>query len=404
VKSQFVRLYLFVIIFNMKGSYAAALNAPFSEAALGAQIPDIFSYPTDTKHFRQTFTITTDASGNWEGVILPSPVFSIAAPFQATSLSGGGPALGKTITGGQSLFSDSSFIPISRLHSSGSGDTPAMQVNACVKIDTLSAIYQQYRVVGWGYKMRAISSVNSTSGRVQFASIPAPRRLPDAAFFNNTSAGRPNGVANFVYPMYDFYTSLFGNFGSKTNRGDVIDQFKVPVSGAALNSSFGGDILDYPINVEVTSLQLASAPLRGHGKLTTRDFESFRETQAMLGTEMVADLAADELFYDSWQVGLNGPSNYGVNSLATTNTAHGFGLQANSCAGWNAILISVLGATPSATNFEIELMYHVEGINPLSLNSDSPLGGKAVHHNPIEAMAAETVNGASGKYPCFCAS
>jgi hypothetical protein len=68
------------------------------------------------------------------------------------------------------------------------------------------------------------------------------------------------------------------------------------------------------------------------------------------------------------------------------------------------VLISILGSAASSTNFEIELMYHVEGINPLSLNSDSPLGGKAVHHNPIEAMAAETVNGASGKYPCFCAS
>ena len=388
-----------------KGSYAAALNAPFSEAALGAQIPDIFSYPTDTKHFRQTFTIQTDASGNWEGVILPSPVFSIAAPFQATTLSAlGVPVLAKTITGGQSCFSATASVPVTRIHTAGTGDTPAMQVQACVKVDTLNTIYQQYRVVGWGYKMRAISSVNSTSGRVQFASIPAPRRLPDAAFFNNTAAGRPDGVADFVYPMYDFYTSLFGNFGSKTNRPDVIDQFKVPASGAALNSSFGGDILDYPINVEVTSLQLASAPIRGHGKLTTREFESFRETQAMLGTEVVADLANDELFVDSWQRALIASPPTFTNSNPSSNSAHGFGLQANSCAGWNAILISVLGSNPSSTNFEIEVMYHVEGINPLSLNSDSPLGGKAVHHNPIEAMAAETVNGASGKYHCFCAS
>jgi len=386
-----------------KGSYAAALNAPFSEAALGAQIPDIFSYPTDTKHFRQTFTIQTDTSGNWEGVILPSPCFSIAAPCQATSLSAGAPVLAKTITGGQSCFSDTVSVPLTRVNG-GTGDTPAMQVNGCVKVDTLNSIYQQYRVVGWGYKMRAISSVNSTSGRVQFASIPAPKRLPDVGFFNNTQAGRPNNVDKFVYPMYDFYTSLFGNFGSKTNRSDIIDQFKVPASGAALNSSFGGDILDYPINVEVTSLQLASAPLRGHGKLTTREFECFRETQAMLGNELVADLATDELYYDSWQVASSGTTAGGGNSVAQYNTASGFGLQANSCAGWNAVLISVLGSNPSATNFEIELMYHVEGINPLSLNSDSPLGGKAVHHNPIEAMAAETVNGASGKYPCFIAS
>jgi len=396
------RLYLFVIIkMKSKGSYAAALNAPFSEAALGAQIPDIFSYPTDTKHFRQTFTIQTDASGNWEGVILPSPCFSIAAPFQATSLSAGAPVLAKTITGGQSCFADTASVPLSIVNG-GTGNTPAMQVNACVKVDTLSAIYQQYRVVGWGYKMRAISSVNTTAGRVQIASIPAPRRLPDVAFFNNTQSGRVDNRPDWVYPMYDFYTSLFGNFGTKTNRTDVINQFVVPATGAALNSSFSGDILDYPINVEVTSLQLASAPLRGHGKLTTREFENFRETQSYLGSEVIADLVgSDVVFFDSWTAGtfsgVTGTTNM-------NNTANSYGCQANSCVGWNAVLISVLGSSPSSTNFEIELMYHVEGINPLSLNSDAPLGGKAVHHNPIEAMAAETVNGASGKYPCFFAS
>jgi hypothetical protein len=278
--------------------------------------------------------------------------------------------------------------------------TPAMQVNGCCKADVMASTFQQYRVVGWGYKIRAITSVNQTSGRVQVASIPAPRFLPDMAFFVNTSTGRVNNQSlGFAYPMYDFYTALVGNFNANTNRTDIINNYLLPASGAALPQSFAGNLLDYPINVEVTSLQLASAPLRGHGKLTTREFEVFRESQSYLGAEAVAigtgnTVSTDVLFYDSWQYQSGSSTGSGSNA----NTAAFRGLSSNSMLGWNAVLVSVLGAQAATTAFEIEVIYHVEGINPLSI-AGSPLGGKASHHNPIEAMAAETINGASGKLP-----
>ena len=391
-----------------KGSYAAALNAPFSEAALGAQIPDIFSYPTDTRHFRQTFVITTDVSGNWEGVLLPSPVFSIAAPWQVSVVGAASTAstLIATITGGNQVTVGSTTsgfagtVPKSVVTgaSSDTGAVTCMQVNGTTSCANLSNVFQQYRVVGWGYKMRAITSVNDTAGRVQIASIPAPRFLPDMGFFQNPSGSSVGGLPS-AYPMYDFYTSLFGNFNTSANRAAIIDNFLAPVAKASLNGGFTGNLLDYPINTEVTSLQLASAPLRGHGKLTTREFESFREGQGLLGPETIlvnpTNLATvDFLVYDGWSV----QSNAGVLSNSNAvNTSH-ISLGPNSCAGWNAIPISIIGAKASTSAFEIEVIYHVEGVNPLQI-SGKPLGGKASHHNPIEAMAAETINGASGKYP-----
>jgi len=380
-----------------KGSYAAALNAPFSEAALGAQIPDIFSYPTDTKHFRQSFTIKTDINGNWEGVLLPSPVFSVAAPMRCIADN----TYTKSLEGGVDLFGADVEVPSASVVSGTSGNLLAMQVSSCAKVETLAGIFERYRVVGWGYKLRAITSVNATAGRVKVASIPAPRTLPDAAFLNNTGAARPDMVGTtFVYPQYDFYNSLFGNFGLKENRPAVIAQFVRGSTG--IPSTFSGDLLDYPINVEVTSLQLASAPLRGHGKLMSRDFEKFRATESLIGYELVQTGGTDYLVFDTWSGA--------TSAVATTHPGFGYQntskssyMQSNDCSGWNCVLMSVVGAQALTTAFELELVYHVEGVNPISLGSFSPLGGKAIHHNPIEAMAAETVNAASGKYPCILA-
>jgi hypothetical protein len=57
--------------------YVAALTSPFSRAANGAQIPDGFSFPTQTRLVKTEYTLRPDVNGNLDFVLLPSLFQSI---------------------------------------------------------------------------------------------------------------------------------------------------------------------------------------------------------------------------------------------------------------------------------------------------------------------------------------
>lgn len=398
-------------------SYTAALVAPFSQGALGAQIPDIFSYPTDTKHFRQTFSIKLDKNGAFEGVILPSPVFSIMAPAQWSSGEVNGPI--PLILGGFPTVECSTngihpaLVPNANLPAVV---TPpfflnSMQVNSCCSSTTMANAFSQFRVVGWGWKIRALTNLSNTQGRVQFSSIPAPRITPPLSLFAPVWQGQ--GTEQKAYwPVYDAYTATYGSYGGLNSRAQAVQQYLVGnYNTGILPGSVGGSLLNYPLNCEVTSIQLSSAPLKGHGKLMSREFESFRMAQEYLGVEVVEQTGEDadngHTLWDGW-FNQSNANNAGVTQLAITG-AYGSSAKSqegisNDCRGWNCVPFSVIGGTPDATAFEIEVIYHVEGLNPLSFTSatalSGPMGGVACHHNPVLAMAAETANGASGMFIC----
>jgi len=403
-------------------SYTAALVAPFSQGALGAQIPDIFSYPTDTKHFRQTFSIRLDKEGAFEGVIMPSPVFSLMAPAQWKLGNAVGP-VGLISNGFPTIQVAPNGIPPSCVPGCPGSDAVAsdwlntVQVNSCCSSATLANAFGQFRVVGWGWKIRALTNLTNTQGRVQFASIPAPRIMPPLQFFDpiwQNGASIPNRFKAY-WPLYDAYTGLYGSYGGSNSRLAALTKFDVgDATDTNIPGSVGGSLLNYPLNCEVTSIQLSSAPLKGHGKLMSREFESFRMAQEYLGVEVVVNQGEDPdnafTVFDSWTQQANTASSatLPLPNFTSANDTYGSSASqqsggANDCRGWNCVPFSVIGGTPDAVAFEIEVIYHVEGINPLAFSSDTrlsgPMGGTACHHNPVMAMAAETANGASGM--CF---
>jgi len=402
-------------------SYTAALVAPFSQGALGAQIPDIFSYPTDTKHFRQTFSIRLDKNGAFEGCIMPSPVFSLMAPAQWTTSHTAGPS-GLIYGGFQTIQVAPNGIHPATVPGATLSDPVtqdlflnSVQVNSCCSSTTMANAFSQFRVVGWGWKIRALTNLNNTQGRIQFASIPAPRIVPPLALFSpiwQAGSSEPNRQKAY-WPLYDAYTALYGSYGGVNSRLAAVQGYLVGnYADGYVPGGVGGSLLNYPLNCEVTSIQLSSAPLKGHGKLMSREFESFRVAQEYMGVEVSVNDGEDAdnaaIVFDGWVHQAN-YSGAGILDLPLSSQGaygssakNGSGGMSNDCRGWNCVPFSVIGGTPDAVAFEIEVVYHVEGLNPLSFTSTTqlsgPMGGVACHHNPVLAMAAETANAASGMF------
>jgi len=379
-----------------KGHYAAALNAPFSEQALGAQLPDIFSYPTETKHFRQSFLITSDKDGCGEFILMPNPLFSICAPLQDVA---GAP--GEAGQGGNSAdiikqgFVLSAGLPAGFAGSDvgASGDLNTMSVHGCTSTGSLQSQFSQYRLVGWGYKIRCVGSLSTTQGRLQIATIPAPRRLPNINFFIPTTA----------WPQYDAYALIFGNAGGAT-RASFAGGFQLPSSQDSTLNGFSGRLLDFPITTEVTAVSLQNVPLRGHGKLHTREFETFREVQIVVNPE-IYDTQNDSIVVEG-NVYRDSAGNAAPISIANSSALSDTEFGPNSCVGWNCVLVSMQGFVAAATTLEVEVIYHVEGLEAITTGASAqymgntvafPMGGRVGPHDPILAMAAEKINAMSGE-------
>jgi len=78
----------------------------------------------------------------------------------------------------------------------------------------------------------------------------------------------------------------------------------------------------------------------------------------------------------------------------------------NSCVGWNCVLVSMQGFVAASTTLEVEVIYHVEGLEAITTGASAqymgntvafPMGGRVGPHDPILAMAAEKINAMSGE-------
>ena len=396
----------------MKGQFAAALNAPFSEAALGAQIPDVYSYPTDTRHFRQSFTVTTDGSGAAEIVVLPNPIMSITAQ-QRGFITGGVNYVYDCVSGGTNIgtaqsaypgapIANAISFPNSVLASGGTGNGNIMLTHGCITQSELAKLFVKFRVVGWGYKIRALGNLSTTQGRIQVASVPAPNLLPCASEME-LSAG---GAVPVFWPQCEAFYSIFGSSSGgspQTGRGDFVRNFLAPAAGALTPAGFSGNLLDYPINVEATAVQLQTAPLRGHGKVCGKLYDEWRNTAAFFSGGLVSATGAmydvGETF-NTWTGSVYAASTTTLSGALGSAIASKFQFDSNNMDGWNCVPIAFIGCGAFA-NFEVELIYHVEGVPLLAIGnqvSNRGLGGGACHHDPVEVMAALTTNATSGSF------
>ena len=469
-------------------SFESALNAPFSAGALGAQIPDLSGYPTDTRHFRQSFTYTADANGNGEFMLFGSPFLSIASkPLYNGSLYDpitGGIQLSRTI--GSSTTGPNVLVPAAVFNDKNTVtvDQDLMCIHQTAQTTDMANLFSMGRVVGWGFKIRALGALTAIQGRVQIAALPNPITLPNVwNLEKNSNAG---------YPVALCYANVLG-VGSTLYNSDLYNN-NTPANASNIGSTFTGAILDFPFNAEVTAVQLANGPLKGHGKIVSRDFEKYRQfagapvvDEAVYGANEAPYIIEDPSFTKSTTsvavtgafnlaasltiaAGSTGTQTYSgmlwytpstaqraltpgmlltsgsatgiitavtpssntagsVTVLAFTtwtavhlnvqisgmgselanhslNTYNSGYMSACDCGGWSTVLVGMLGAG-AAAKFEVEVIYHIEGVPKLNIGNSSlsgnsamnksGLGGSAARHSPIEAMAAEMANAHSGK-------
>jgi len=378
------------------GSFAAALNAPFSEKALGAQIPDVYSYPTDTRHFRQSFTVTCDHNGAAEIVIFPNPVLSIGAAQRRYISEVPATTYYDPVSGGTTIGhaapdfpgdATAATVDNSVIDSTATGNGNIMFAHGCVSQASLVQLFTKWRVVGFGYKLRSLGNLSSTQGRVQCASIPAPSNLPRANLWEFTGGYR--------WPQAQAFYSIFGQSanGSPSNgtKAQFLQAFGTP--GSVSYQQFSGNLLDYPINCEATSVQLQSAPLRGHGKVCSKMFDEWRNNAIWFAGE-IFDADTDTYVGDGVAAAVPPSTPYSMDNL----TAGARYFDSNNCDGWNCVPVAFIGAGSKA-QFEVELMYHLEGVPLLSIGNQTlnkGLGAECCHHDPIEVMAALTTNATSG--------
>lgn len=137
-------------------AYRVAIRNPFHPDAIGARVPDSYSYPTVCYHINTTFSATPNAQGNLEAVFLPTPT--------CTAIYGQG-----ALTGGTAFANNSTFLYM-------------------VSPQTLYQQMTSFRVVAWGLRIILKDTQTNTRGRFYAAVIPTPRSGATWPFYNNITA------------------------------------------------------------------------------------------------------------------------------------------------------------------------------------------------------------------------
>jgi hypothetical protein len=148
-------------------SYAASLLDPFSTLALGAQVPDMYSFPTATYHAEGTLSFgNSSTAGLASWLILPHPTI--------TALDTLGTVSTNMTTNLQSY-------------------TTATGVYAAVTAPNLYAALSNFRVVGMGIQIRNLMAVTAATGRIIIAPIPIAGPIPGPGLLATAGGGGPVG-------------------------------------------------------------------------------------------------------------------------------------------------------------------------------------------------------------------
>lgn len=133
---------------NDVNCYKLALANPFHDDAVGARVPDMYSYPTATYHAEGTFMVKTNASGVGSVTILPHPFLSLID------------MTGSTVNTPNGMFTY------------GAGD-----YYAAAKQSNLAGQLTNFRTVGMGIEIRNVSPPTSATGDVIIAKVPISGQL-----------------------------------------------------------------------------------------------------------------------------------------------------------------------------------------------------------------------------------
>jgi hypothetical protein len=214
--------------------YSIGLLNPFSEAAIGARVPDEFYAPTSTASLREFITLQNNATGYGDVVILPN-VFNPAFSTR-----------GSIANGGALVMRNGGSINKGKI----SNDTA-----------TLYSKLTSYRIVNWGIRIRNTSSLTNARGIITIAlfDIPDGMIVPASAAIGGQTAASATYTSS---TMNAYLTAL----GLPT---DATDTTLLDVNS----------LLDYPCHMRSQGVQLAEKTFEVLPKLTSPSSRNFRLSQ-----------------------------------------------------------------------------------------------------------------------------
>lgn len=294
--------------------WQVALQHPFGLAAEGAKVPDSCSIPTTTFTVTQKLGFQSDSGGIVDMICMPSLATAIWSP--RASLVGDTyqcyyGAVGSPVTGGNAMAFD---------------------------IAGLGAIYQRFRIVGWGVRIRSTAGINSPGeffGAAIAASGLAPGNTKNAPAIvdptSSTARGVPSylGTAGPIDTAQNYLASL-GIPYSGINNSAVVDNAKIvvlPHHGIASHSQVsarGLHMRSFPFEPDAHRFKTVAFTSTG-----TDSVDCYSSLPTSLSQQYAVNM-------DPWKVN-----------------------------GFESILISGVGFPASTILGTVEVIYHCEAvINP----------------------------------------
>jgi hypothetical protein len=174
--------------------YLAALTDPFGEEAIGAQVPDMYSFPTETQMVRAIFTIGNDSLGNLDFIITPSIFQSIICGNPLVNATQGNCPNRSVANIGGIFIPD--FTPTSGVQVQVAPvSSPTLSLNVgswmsagVVDPDVVDGQFQRYRIVGMGCRIACLAAPLNQQGKLVFASFPSPRLSFPQGLAGNTGS------------------------------------------------------------------------------------------------------------------------------------------------------------------------------------------------------------------------
>lgn len=316
-----------------------ALSDPFCREAMGAKLPDEFTFPTEPVTYRAKFVLTPVANDYF--VVYPHAMFSIAG-FNAVSASAPSVASASGITGTLQVGSQVGFIN-------------NVNYGAATSPQAFSIPYQRGRLVGWGLRVKNVTSAKDVAGEIQVAVLPAGERLPfcfsnalnvDIKTPGASTPSQADAIAN-----------------------DIAFSSGIPSSGTGITSGTYGHPLLNSLDGMPTVDTFTAAELAESGGICITPKINSPAAYRFNGTALNQDA----------RIGAPGYP------YATTQGGTNAGLTATlidllSYSGHNSVILQPINHGADVNRYEVEVVYHYEmipdgnRINASALVTPSPLG------------------------------
>jgi len=188
-----------------QASYPHAVITPFSKKAEQAQVPDCYSFPTETQYFKTSTTVSSDASGAFD--------FSIQPNFYTTVYTNNGNSI--------------TDLTVSTVVNSLSGGlTPQAQTYSLL-LDT--TVYNKYRIVGFGARFRSQMIPLSATGTIYMSSLPTNDFIPTYNWWNQASNRAAVCALNDMPNVSS--TGYFNPIMQSLPTGEVIEAYEFNSNG-----------------------------------------------------------------------------------------------------------------------------------------------------------------------------